>query len=393
MAVKMSKGRSILLVITLVISNLAVMGDYVIYPIIDGLYERFGDQTRWVNLMVSIPQIMIIIFSIFGAFLLKKLSKKTLLILGGIIYCIGSIGGLIGENIIWMTVMRIPFGIGNAFVNVAAVAMILEVYIDEEKRGIVMGIYNAFQAATGAVLSVLAGYLATIHWTSVYSLFWTGIPMVILFLLFTPYIKAENNEEKEETVNTVKEPIGKKFWLIVLAFIIFALSYAVASYFVSSYVIENGIGNETTAGYLGSVGTVGSFCFCLLFGKMYAKLGKNVILPWYAANAIFMFLMWAFPNILLTYVAYFFQGACMGVSCSYTYAHVPEVVPASRADDAIGIITAAISIGYAIATYFATAMMDLLHTKLFTPVLMICGILGLIAYGIEFLARDKKHLV
>ena len=379
------------MVIALIVSNLAVMGDFVIYPIIDGLYEIFGGQEWWVSTMISIPQLMIVIFSILGAAMLRKMSKKNLLILGSVVYCIGSIGGAIGENIQLMTVMRLLFGIGNALVNVAAVAMIVEVYTDEEKRGVIMGLYNAFQAAVGAILSVCAGYLATIGWKSVYTLYWTGIPMLILIILFTPQMR-KSEEEVKAAVSGSKEKIGKRFWLITLAFIIYSLSYAAVAYFVSSYVLENSLGNEATAGNLGSVGTVGSFCCCLLFGKMYNKLGKDVILPWYALNALFMVVLWLFPNLVLTYIAFFIQGGSMGIACSYTYAHIPEVVPPSRNDDAIGIMTAVICIGYFLATYFVTASEMILGTEQFTPVLMLCAIVAAIAFLIELFNRDKKPL-
>lgn len=389
MSVKMSKTKSALLIATVVLSNIAVMGEFATFPVIDSLYSRFAGQEFWVDTWVSINQWTIVIFSILGAAMLKKMSKRTFLILGGVIFTIAGAFGAANGNIIVMVVMRALYGIGVAFCNVGAVAVVAEVYTDEDKMNWVMGIYNALQGAVGAIMSAIGGNMAIISWDMPFKLMWVGVPMTLLFVFCVPYIKPES-EEAAVKDNKPKEHLGKVFWATTIAFIMFAAAYAIPSQYSSSYVIDNGIGNETMAGYIGSLGTIGSFLFCLSYEKMFKKLNQRVIVAWYGGAALIIAILFVFRNPLLTYVLYFVLGGSMSIACTYTYAIIPEIVPESRIDSGIGVMTAACCIGYAIAPYFISMVQAVLKIDDITPVFLSAAIVAAIAMAIEIILTNKE---
>lgn len=389
MSIKLSKARSILLVAAVVLSNIAVMGEFATFPIIDALYERFPNQSFWVDTWMSINQWTIVIFSIVASALLKKMSKRTFLILGGAIFTLSGVFGAAGENIILMVVIRAFYGIGVAFCNVGAVAVVAEVYTDEDKMNRVMGIYNALQGALGALISMIGGYMAAVSWTQPFKLLWTGVPMILIFAFCIPYIKPEQTEEKAMEKGG-KQPMGVAFWLTTAAFIIFATAYSIPSQYSSSYVIENGIGDEVISGYLGSLSTAGSFVFCLFYDKMYQKLNRRVIVLWYGLAAALMVIMFFVPNQILIFPLYFIIGGSMSIACTYTYSVIPNLVPESRVDDGIGVMTAACCVGYGLAPYFSSLMQRILGTADITPVVICSAIVCALSATIEFCLSRKK---
>lgn len=393
MSIKLSKARSALLIFAVVMSNVTVMGEFATFPIIDALYDHFSEQSFWVDTWLSLNQWIIVIFSIVASMLLKKISKKTLLMAGGIIFAIGGIFGAAVDNIVFMTAMRIPYGIGVAFCNVGAVAIVAEVYTDEDKMNFVMGIYNSLQAALGAGISVIGGYMAAESWAAPFKFFWMSIPMIIIFAVCIPYIKVENQpEEKKTAVSGKKEALGREFWLTTIAFILFASAYAIPSEYASSYVIENGIGNEVIAGYVGSLGTLGSFVFCLFYEKMFKKLNKKVIVLWYGLAAALILVLFAAPVKAVCLPTYFVLGGSMSIACTYTYAIIPDIVPASRVDDGIGIMTAACCIGYGIAPYLTSVIQTIVRSEAIMPTIAGAAVIVLLATVIEIPLSKKKQI-
>lgn len=391
MSIQLSKLRSFLLIAAVVLSNIAVMGEFATFPIVDTLYDQFPDQKFWVDTWMSINQWTIIIFSILGALILRKVSKKTMLIAGAVIFTLSGALGAVESSIVLMVILRALYGIGVAFCNVGAVAVVAEVYTDEDKMNWVMGIYNSLQAAIGAVISALGGVLGTIGWTAPFKLLWSGVIMIVVFIFCIPYIKpegkaAEHAEKKESA------PLGITFWLTTLAFILFAVAYAVPSQYASSYVVENGIGDEAVAGLLGSLGTIGSFVFCLFYERMFRLVNRKVIIIWYLMAAILIAIMFFLPMKGLCYALFLIVGGSMSIACTYTYAIIPSIVAPSRVDDGIGILTAACCAGYAIAPYFTSLIQKLLGTENITPTFIFSAGAALIAALIEIFMPRRQLL-
>lgn len=390
MSIQLSKTKSALLVVAVIVSNIAVMGEFATFPVIDALYEQFPTQTFWVDTWLSINQWTIIIFSILGAALLRKMSKKTMLIIGGIIFTLAGGLGAVENSIVLMVIIRAMYGVGVAFVNVASIAVVAEVYVDEDKMNRVMGLYNALQGAIGAAISWLGGIVAVGGWTHPFKLMWLGIPMVIMFVLFVPSIKPEEVNETELSETGNKDKLGVVFWLTTIAFILFASAYAVPSQYVSSYVIENGIGNEALAGTLGSIGTIGSFIFCLGYDRMFKAVNQKVIVIWYMMAALLIAVMYFVQIKSMCYILFFIVGGSMSIACTYTYSVIPQICPENRVDDGIGIMTAACCVGYAISPYFTTIIQNMLGTEDITPTFIYAAAIALVAGVIEIIITRKN---
>ena len=131
MKIKMSRVKAALFIAALMLANIPIMADAVIIPISNNLYEAFPGYTGAVNFIVSGPQLIIAIASLIAAPVMLKVSKKKILVVSGIFCALGLCLGVAADNVWFVLACRAIAGVATGFINVAAVALIAEVYIDE----------------------------------------------------------------------------------------------------------------------------------------------------------------------------------------------------------------------------------------------------------------------
>lgn len=395
MSIEMSKFKRILFIVSILLSSVAVMGDNVLYPIIYNLYEAFPTQIGAVNYIVSGPLLVIFLVSLIASKLLRVMSKKTMMIIGGSIFAVSTIAGALVDSAIYMVVMRTFTGVGQALVNVSAVALIAEVYVDENKRGWLMGIYNAILAAMGAVFGLISGVLATVDWRNAYNSYWVAVPMILMMILFLPNIKPEKQEKSEHVQIGKNAPFGINFWSIIFCLAVITVAFNMMAFYVSVYVAEHGLGNEAVAGVMSSCIAIGSMIFAFAFGFVYGKLKKNTLMLSFVILALALALLYFIPNIVLAGISFVLVGGSYGMAFAFSYAHGSAIAPEGRVDDAIGIATATYAISGFVSTYISTWLMNVMNTEgTITPTLivpMLAMVVFIVLYPI--LTKEKKTIV
>lgn len=388
---ELSKGKQALLITALLSANIAVMGDNAIYPIIANIYGAFPDQIGLVNYIVSGPLFVIFLVSLFASRLFSYFSKKTIMIFGGILFALSSILGVTVENIYYIMAMRTLYGISIALINVAAVALIADIYVDEEKRNWMMGIFNGGMAIFGTIASLCSGVLASSDWKGAYRYYYVAIPMVILFLLFIPNMKSANEQqfESSENAKVQKEPYSLQFWITIIIVALVTLCFNIVANFSSTYVAEHQLGSTATAGVVSAVCTLGSMVFSFLFGGLYSKFRKNLLAVSSIMLAVAFAILYFTTNLYLTFIAMFIMGGAYGIALAFSYGHGAILAP-TRVDDAIGIATAAYAIAGFLSTYAATGMMNLMGTDQITPTFLIT-LIGAIVITIVYPILTSKQ--
>lgn len=396
MSIEMSKSRKILFLIALLLTNIAVMGDNLLYPITANIYEEFADNIGITNYVVSGPLLVIFLVSLIAPAFLKKMSQKTMLIIGGVLFAVSTIFGAAVPNIVYMAVMRTFTGIGQALINVSAMSLITAVYNDEQQRGATMGLYNSFMPVVGIIFGLVSGVLAVGGWRNAYLGYLAAIPMLIMIILFIPSIK--NEEPAAEAAQGGKTTAEKKsfpafFWIAVISFLIIVIAFNMMAFYVSFYVSEHALGNESVAGVMSTMISVGSMVFCFIYGKIYGKLKIHTMTLSIVMLAAALALLRFVPVLGVTVVALILVGGSYGLALTYCYAIGAECAPEGREDTAIGIVTATYAIGGFVATYISTWLMDVMHTNgAITPTLIVPMILMIVALILFlFFAGKRKN--
>lgn len=390
MTLEMSKTKRILFYIAIMLSNIAVMGEQVIQPITYNFYNAFPNSPNAVNMILSIPLIMMVIFSIIASWLCSYFNKKHLLIAGGIIFAIGSIFGLQVNSIPYIIFMRAVTGIGEAFVTTVAVVFIDDVYGEEGARARFIGIYNAIMALIGVIMAQAAGILAVVQWEHSFWVYRSAIPMIIAMVLFLPSIK-KTEIITENTTKQTKEPMGKAFWIMSFDYFIFNIAYGCIAYFISLYIVEKGIGNEAFSGTYIALNTLGSTVTCILFGfLLYKYLGNKTAVLAYGMFITGILLHILVPTKTATIIGALLIDSSYGNVFSFGFAHGPSIVPKSRADEATG-IASALSVGpWFISTYLMTWLMEsVFKTDLVAPCLVVPLGMCVLAFIIELFFTGK----
>jgi len=397
MATEMSKTRKLLFYAALLLTNVIICTDYVIYPISYALYEAFPGSEAGINFIISGPAMIIIFASLLVPVILKFMSKKTLLVIGSAAFAITSIGGCLIESVPYMIACRSVGGFCYAIANVCAMGIIADHFVDETKRGAFMGIFNAAMTAIGAVMGVVAGNLAVSGWQNAYKTYWIAIPMLVMVLLFIPKIEAPA-QQGEGAAEDAAAPaatkgiggLGRRFWMMLVGFCLVSVAYNNSVlYYMSVYIMENGLGNEALSGTVSSVASIAAAVTCLAFGAVYGKLKARTSVPFFAGITVSTLLLAFVPSVATVFIAAIVGGGSFGVLFSYVYAEGSSCVPADRIDQALAIVTSACGVAMFVCTYLETGIMGAMGTSMVTPTLPVLGVIAVVATVLEVLSTAR----
>lgn len=391
MSTQLSKSKRILFYLAIIMTNVIVMHDYVIVPIVNTFYELFPDHVAGVNFIVSGPAIIMFLASLTVPYLLKFMSKKILLSIVCGVFTVSALLEAAVVSLPYMIFTRSVCGFCYGVVQVTALDIAAEFFGDDEnRRAAFMGIYNAGMAGIGAVMGVVAGNLAVTGWKNAYATYLLAIPMTILVWFFVPKTDGQAvTDENEAGADEEKTPMGIKFWIMLLTFVLFNICYTPMMSMASVYIAEHQLGTEALAGMSASAGTVGSAIFCLAFGFLYGKLKARTSLISYVLMMLGHFAMYFLPGRMMILAVCAWCGAGYGMLFSYIYAQAPSVVAPQNISKAISYITAGTGFAMFVGTYVTTGLMGLLGTSMVTPVTLVFGFVLLVCLILEFVNTSK----
>lgn len=160
---------------------------------------------NWVD---TIYLLSIAVFSIPCGKICQKYGLKKILLLGIIIFLIGTIGTGISQNASMLLTARVILGIGSAILNVASIALIVE-GMSDEKKGVALGIAVAAVYVGIALAPILGGSLIyNFGWQS---LFFAAVPVILINYYLIYKVKGEwkhEDNEKFDTIGTLLYSLG-----------------------------------------------------------------------------------------------------------------------------------------------------------------------------------------
>lgn len=399
MNIKLSRAQRVLALIAILFSSVVVMADLVMIPVIGQIYGYYPDNMNAVNYIVSGPALILTVASLITPLLTKKIDKKIVFIIGAAFFAVGALFGVVVDNPYYICFTRTLVGVGEGIVNVIGVAYIADLYDDAKTRARINGFYSAALSLSGMIFSYAGGRLGTISWMATYRIYYfTAIPMLVMAIFFVPSVK-RNGEEAQENKTQEKaggksEKLGWKFWHMSIGWAVMNIALgATILYFISSYVTETGIGDSVVAGNAAALKSICGFLLGLVFGWFMNKCGRMTITWAYLTAAVTLVLCAMFPSRLMLYIIGTICGLTYKIGMPYNYSHGVEVVPASRADDAVSVTTAVYGLGTFFSTYCANAVVRLLHTDGYVPTWYFWAVVMFILFVADLIAirREKSE--
>ncbi|MCL2493716.1 MAG: MFS transporter [Clostridiales bacterium] len=185
-----------------------------------------------IQLMYVIPFLSSILFSIIAGFAARRIDKKTLAIIGLLIYGVMGLLPAFASNILLMTVERFIMGIGVGLVLPLTNAYIAE-YFAGKKRSEMLGYASSVSMISNLVATFIAGTLLTLGQSSVgidnewrFDFYAFVIPLIIMVIVII-WLPKSPPAAKTETAQQLSAPKEKLPVNVAMLTLLMAFSWCV----------------------------------------------------------------------------------------------------------------------------------------------------------------------
>jgi len=168
------------------VSLLTIMASAAVAPALGKIRLAFpGVHETLIKLVLTLPPLFIIPFSLLTGWLVYRVKKKTIIIIGLIIYFLAGIGGGFARNITELLVIRAILGIGVGLIMPLSTTLVGDFFAGEA-RSRIMGYAVSVQNLGGVIFQIAAGYLAVMSWRYSFGVYFMALIILILIMLFLP---------------------------------------------------------------------------------------------------------------------------------------------------------------------------------------------------------------
>src|SRR5690625_738078 len=276
------------------ISMATVMAGAAISPALGLIAKAFPDANpTMIKLILTAPSLMIIPFSFLSSYLTSKLTKRTIIMLGLIIYLIGGVGAQFSSTIELLLALRLLLGVGVGLIMPLSMSLINDYYTGSERTKM-MGYNSAFSNFGGILTMLLAGWLATFGWRVPFNVYFLGLIIIILIFLFLPKGEIQQPLQHERKA---KVPLAVYGYALAMGGIMLAY-YSIATN-MALFLEQNNIGGATLAGTVVSFTTIGGVITSLFLVQIELTLKKLIIPVMLSGMGIAFFLLSFTSNIPL----------------------------------------------------------------------------------------------
>lgn len=389
MSLKQSKAKEFLCIAAIFLCGFIIMHDMALMPIYNELYKVFPDSTFGVNLIVSFTMAITMVGSLLAPFLLKKMSKKKLLIITTVLFALSSIFGAAVVNIVYMNVLNVINALCQGITMVCGAGLLTDIFIDDEvKRGKIMGLYQGSMSIFGAVMSALAGVLALKGWSHVYNIYWFSIIITVFMVLFVPNGIKSSDEVKAEELpeNAQKAHFSSSFWMTGLIFVLAYFMYVFCIQFTSVYIETNAIGDASFAGLMVSISSVACFLCQIALGFFIDKFHRNTLRIMIVVGIIGSLAMYFMQNQIGCILGTVLVGGSYAVISAYSFVEMPSMAPAGKVDMSLSLCSVFLTVATFVGANIASAIM--LKSSINNAIILGAGI-AVVAFVLELIVGNK----
>jgi MFS family permease len=394
-----SKRISIMGLIALFLLNFGYMADMVIVPAADSIIREFANAPVGVlNFILSGPQLFAIGSALLVSALMRSISKKNIIVALFSLFTVAACLGAAIKDPYYIAIMRALVGISYGGMVPVAIALINEIYHEDEKKcSALVGTFNGFTALIGAVMAIVAGWLCAIHWSYVFYEYLAAIPILILLIVFVPKTKPEKVQTKEDGKAAVSEkvPIGRVIALLGSVLVV-CIIFNFMVYQSSIYVAQNGLGDSVFSGILNSVITILTAIACFIFSFVYGRFKRGTAALMYFVLAAGYFGCSFALNQIWAIFCVALLGFGFGLAMSYFFIYATVIVPPTKVSMMLGLVAADIGLGTFLCTYASTFLMSFFSfTKLTSVCLIYAGVAvvgGVVSVILTLRNSRKLHL-
>lgn len=349
----MSTSKTIRIYITIACISLLQGLQFGPSPVLARISEHYPDvSTSLIQMLVTAPSLIGMVFAVVCGILVTKISKKKLLLIAAAAAFITGIIPYFVDSFSLLLTMRMLYGFSLGLSTALNTAVVAE-WFTGDARVVAMGVQSATVGAGIAITTAGAGQLGAINFTNSYWINVIGAISFVLILLCLPETGvAQSSGDNKVTVNR------RVFEVAILGLLeyIFLIAYTTN---IAMHVFPNLADAERTplAGNLTSIFAVAQIIIGLLLGivtKVTKKLTLSAAMISFAIGAVILV---AFPsNFIMLCIGSLLCGFSQGAFIPTAMVAVSNAVPPIAAAMASGVFTCFSCIGQLISPFLLNGL-------------------------------------
>lgn len=343
--------------------------------------EHFADASQsTIQSIISIPCLTVIPATLISGKLMDYMPKKTLSIIGILLFLIGGIVPAFMTQLTPILVLRGVFGLGIGVIQTTSSALIAENFVGAERES-VQGITTSAQMLGSAVMVFSGGWLASVAWNVTFYVHTLGIVALILVAVCLPTVKPAKQAAASGRAHKTK--LTKSSWNWALVMFLMYISIQVFTVYMSYLLEEKSLGSSAQSGTAVAIACVGGFIMGILFGKLASKT-KNLTLSigLFCMGISYLFIGLA-GNMAMVFIGSFLYGVALSICMPVAVVGTANSVDAYSAAMALSITMCAQNLSQFVCPYLLNAIIPLFRNEAITNELAyLLGAALLIVMGI-----------
>lgn len=283
--------------------------------------ELMLDQAMSVTAMTMLPAMLC------SSVLARYFNKKHLIMFGTLLFMLAGLSAMVAPNMAVLVATRAVLGVGAGIAFPLVPSSIAYLFGEHEKNQM-LGWMNACGSFLSFTLSMAAGWVALVDWKLAFLFYLIFAPVLVLQGLFLPDFKPEKREAVDKGL--AKEPLNAKMWLVGIAMLLFMVLAMVATFKLSLFVEQNGLGTSADSGAGVSCMTCASFLISLFFAQYVERLGRFAPVVSFCFAALSFFVLSVAQSIPLVFLGMVLLGFCMGTVNPFFMSTMSNVAPETR---------------------------------------------------------------
>jgi len=298
--------------------------------------------------IISIPCLAVLPTTLLSGKLMDSMPKKTLGIIGMVIFLVGGVVPVCLTSLPVILVFRGIFGIGVGIVQAVASALVAENFVGPEREA-VQGTMTSAQMLGCAVMVFAGGWLGDIAWNASFLVHGIAVLSLIIAFICLPLVRAPKKDSAD--VARGKTRLNKSSWS--WAGITFALFIGVQVYTVYiSYVLnEKSIGGAAESGATVAVACIGGFIMGILYGKLAGRAGNLTFAIGLFVMALSYLILALAGSMTVIYIGGFVYGIAMAICMPAAFVNTANSVDAFSSAMALSITMCAQNLGQFVCPY------------------------------------------
>lgn len=319
----------------------------VVAAALQAIAQAFPSASNFlVQLSYCIVFITSITFSVIAGVLAKRIDKKTLAVVGLLIYGVMGILPAFAPNIMTIVVERLIMGIGVGLVLPLSNAYIAD-YFCGKKRASMFGYASSVSMLANIAATFIGGWLLSFGWRYNFYAFVIVLVIMVIALVFLPkgQINKEQLAQEKAMGKAPKEKLPAIVWLLTL---LVAFSWAFFLLVIlndATFIVTEKVGTPFMIGASMAFPTAGAAIMGAFYEKIYRKLKNWVPFVSMALQAIGFAVYVNTHSFEILCLANFLTGLGVGLITPFVIDVVVKRVKPSLHERSTGVATAGIHAG------------------------------------------------